>query len=334
MVKITLKRIVIFFFQLLRPLSAIIPLKIKQYILMHSIYPLIFSDDYINTSYGNLNPDKTILLIGGHNAGLYSIIHNVIGYLIYAREKGYVPVVDYQNNKTFYHDESFNGNLWEAYFRQPSEISLEDAYSSKNVIHTPHTFSLSNYPSNGLHVINDKKKTMQIHEVFNKYIRYNDEISKYIEEEYSKVKGKVLLGVYLRGTDYKNLSGHAMQPTLESIFEKIDYYLKKYEDIEGIFVSTEVEETLHSIQDRYVELVYFSNRFLIKEFKTGQITPKVFYGNGKNKIQIGLEYLIDIEILSRLKYFISGLSGGSAAVIEKNGLKFREHHVIFEGFQD
>ena len=175
---------------------------------------------------------------------------------------------------------------------------------------------------------------MQIHEIFNKYIKYNEATSKYIEETYSKVEGKVLLGVYLRGTDYNTAPRHAKQPLLESIFKKIDYFLKKYTDIEGIFVSSEEEETMHAIQNRYGELVHFSNRLLIKGYKSGQLTPKVFYGDGKNKIQIGKEYLTDIEILSRLKYFISGLSGGSAAVIEKNGLNFIEHHVLFEGFQD
>lgn len=332
--KIALRKIVNYFLQLLRPLSAIIPMKIKQYIIRYFITPLTFRADYVFASYGELNSDKTILLIGGHNAGLYSIIHNVIGYLIYAEEKGYVPVVDYKNNITFYHDESFSGNFWEAYFRQPSVISLGDAYSSKNVVHTPLIFSHSNYPSGGLHIVNDKKTIMQIHKMFNKYIKYNDDTSKYIEEAYLKVKGKVLLGVYLRGTDYKTAPGHAKQPLLDSIFEKIDYYLKKYEDIEGLFVSSEEEETLHSIQERYGELVYFTKRLLIKEYKTGQLTPKVFYGDGKNKIQIGTEYLTDIEILSRLKYFVSGLSGGSAAVIEKNGLKFTEYHVLFEGFNN
>lgn len=320
--------------QLLKPFSAFIPLRIKHRINRHFINPLKFTNEFIFASYGDINPDKTILIIGGHDAGLYSIIHNVVGYLIYAEEMGYIPVVDYKNNKTFYHDETFIGNLWEVYFRQPSELTLEDAYSSKNVVHTPLSFSRSNYPSNGLHVINDEKKTMQIHEIFNKYIRYNDEISKYIEETYSKVKSKELLGVYLRGTDYKNASGHAKQPSLESIFEKIDYYLKKYEDIEGLFLSTEEEETLHSIQERYGELVYFSKRFLIKEYESGQVTPKAFFGDGKDKIQIGLEYLTDIEILVRLKYFLCGLSNGSVAVIEKNGLKFVEHQVLFEGFND
>lgn len=331
---IALRKLVNYFLQLLRPLSAIIPLKIKQYTIRYFITPLTFRADYVFASYGELNSDKTILLIGGHSAGLYSIIHSIIGYLIYAEEKGYVPVVDYKNNKTSYHDESFNGNLWEAYFRQPSVISLGDAYSSKNVVHTPLSFSHSNYPSNGLHIINDKKTIMQIHEIFNNYIKYNEDTSKFIEDAYSKVEGKVQLGVYLRGTDYKTAPGHAKQPLLESIYKKIDYYLQKHEDIEGLFISSEEEETLVALKKRYGEMVHYQNRLLIKNYKTGQSTPNVFYGDGKDKIQVGTEYLADIEILSRLKYFISGLSGGSAAVIEKNGLKFREHHVLFERFND
>lgn len=334
MTKFFLRKIILKLLELLRPVNSFVPLKIKYFIKEYFINPLSFSDDFIYASYGDLNSDKTILIIGGHNAGLYSIIHSVIGYLTYAEEKGYSPVIDYQNNKTFYHDKSFNGNLWEAYFRQPSEISLEDVYLSKSVVHTPMSFPHIKYPSNGLHVIYDTKKTMQIYEIFNKYIRYNEDIKNYIEEVYSNFEGKVLLGVYLRGTDYKTATGHAKQPLLESIFDKIDYFLSKYEDIQGLFVSSEEEETLFAVKDRYGDLVHYQNRLLIKDYKIGQVTPNVFYGNGKDKIRIGTEYLADIEILSRLKYFLSGLSGGSAAVIEKNGLSFKEYIVLFEGFKD
>ena len=47
----------------------------------------------------------------------------------------------------------------------------------------------------------------------------------------------------------------------------------------------------------------------------------------------GREYLADIEILSRLKFFISGINNGSAAVIEKNGNEFIDSRVFFEGMQ-
>lgn len=332
MLKLKLRKIMLYLFDLSRPLSAILPSKIKQYIRGHFVNPLIFNNEFIFASYGDLNPDKTILIIGGHNAGLYSIIHNVVGYLIYAEEKGYIPVVDYKNNKTFYHDETFNGNLWEEYFDQPSNYSLDEVYSSKNVVHSPIVFSQQFYPRNGLHILNDNEKIVEIYNIFDRYIHYNTNTIEYINEVYSEIKGKELLGLYLRGTDYKSAKGHAIQPKISLIFDKIDYFLSKYSEIKGIFVSTEEEETLLVIIERYGEIVYYQKRPRIKDFQEGKLAPNISFDGVNDKIRIGREYITDIEILSKLNYFLCGLSNGSAAVIEKNGLKFKEYQVLFEGF--
>ena len=320
--------------RIIRPFTFAIPLRVKVFIKSIFVNPILYKDEFLIASYGELNSDDTILIISGHNAGLYSIIHNVIGYLIYAEQKGYIPVIDYKNIKTYYHDNSFDGNLWEEYFYQTSIISLNEAYSSKNIVHTPLSFSYGQYPSNFLHLISDTDKTLQIHKIFEKYIKYNDITKSYIDKMYSNFEGMVLLGVYIRGTDYKNAPGHAKQPELDNIFKQIDYFLTKYVEIEGIFVSTEEKETLDAIISKYGMLVHYQNRPLIKGYKTGLITPKIFFEDNLNKYKRGMEYLADIEILSRLDYFLCGLSNGSAAVIEKNGLRFKEHLVLFEGYND
>lgn len=317
----------------IRLIQILIPKKIK-YLILYNVNPIHLKDDFIIASYGELNKENTFLVIGGHNGGLYSIIHNVIGYLIFAKRKGYIPVIDYKNNITTYHSNSYNGNLWEEYFEQTSNYSLEEVYQSKRVIHTTLSFSHKYYPSSGLHILFDKKKTLNINEIFNEFIHYNIGTSKYIDEVYSKIQEKNLLGLYLRGTDYKLAKKHPRQPRIEKIFDEIDYFLSKYKEIKGIFVSTEEQETLSMIVARYGDIVYFQNRPRIKEFKEGQIVTNIAFDGVTDKIKTGREYITDIEILSRLNFFLCGLSNGSAAVIEKNGLKFIEYQVMFEGFND
>lgn len=59
-------------------------------------------------------------LISFHNSALYSIR--------YALDKGYIPVIDYQNYKNIYLTEDKFGkeNSWEYYFDQPSGYNIED----------------------------------------------------------------------------------------------------------------------------------------------------------------------------------------------------------------
>jgi hypothetical protein len=205
------------------------------------------------------------------------------------------------------------------------ELCTSHNYFSK-VIHFQHG-ELEN-------VLQDKKKTMEIYEVFKDNIKYNKNTADYIEEVYRDITDKNLLGIYLRGTDYNYAKGHAIQPNLQMIYEKIDYFFSKYKEIEGLYVSTEEEETLDNLKEKYGDLVYYQIRPRVKNFQEGHITPSFSFDGISSKIKIGKEYLADIEVLSRLKFFLCGLSNGSVAVVEKNGFKFEEYYIIFDGFRE
>ena len=79
-------------------------------------------------------------------------------------------------------------------------------------------------------------------------------------------------------------------------------------------------------------MVYYQTRLRIKNFQEGQVTPSFSYQGDYGKIKIGKEYLADIEVLSRLDYFLSAINNCSTAVLEKNGFKFEEYLIIFDGF--
>jgi hypothetical protein len=63
--------------------------------------------------YGTLYPENTFYVIRRPEpgAGLFSNFHWVLGHILYALEKKYIPVVDMQNYKTFYNElEPINGS--------------------------------------------------------------------------------------------------------------------------------------------------------------------------------------------------------------------------------
>lgn len=329
--RLKIKNLTLILFEKLKPIGKYFPARVKLVFSRFVFIPLVYSRKFLKVSYGKKNNDKYFLVIGGHSAGLYSIIHNVLGYLIYAEKNGYIPVVDYKSNKTYYHSTVESLNLWEEYFEQPSEYSLDEVYSSKNVIHTPLGFT-DDYPINFEHITYSNFILIdKFNGIFNNEISYNKTTKEHIESLYSEINHLELIGVYLRGSDYKDAKGHHIQPSNQIIFDKIDEFLIKYNNINGIFLSTEEEETLNLYIEKYGKLVYYQNRPRIKGYLTGQITPDISFDGVTDKIRIGREYLADIEILSRLNYFICGISNGSAAVIEKNGLNFIDYFVFFKG---
>jgi len=313
-----------------KKVAALLPRKFKIFVISS-----LNISTYKSLKYGDQNPDLTFLVIGGHTAGLYSIIHNVVGYLIYSDQRGFIPVIDYTNHPTFYHYNGEKVNVYEHFFNQPTLYSLKEVYQSKIVIHTPTTFS-NDYSSIHEHIINkDVEKILQINRIFKKYIQYNDLTSMFIENRISLLQSQNLIGVYVRGTDYSYAPGHHRQPVISKIFDAIDELLEKYVIIDGIYLATEDQTILDSFISRYSDRLFFQKKNRIDCFTPGQrIKPTSSAADSKDEIIMqGREYLADIEILSRLKFFISGINNGSAAVIEKNGNEFIDSRVFFEGMQ-
>jgi hypothetical protein len=156
-------------------LAKLFPKKFRKLIFM------LLHNKFTRIKYGNENKDMTFLVIGGHSAGLYSIIHNIVGYLIYADQKRLIPVIDYTNHPTYYHYKDNKENIWDLFFFQPSKTSLKEVYQSKNVLHTPTTFS-DNCSALFDHIVDNQiEKLYEVNRIFKKYIRYNYETSMFIE---------------------------------------------------------------------------------------------------------------------------------------------------------
>jgi hypothetical protein len=279
--------------------------------------------------------NTTLYLIRGHNAGLYSIIHSVMGHLIFAELNGLIPIVDYQTLSSFYQEETVilnTRNVWEYFFLQPSNYLLEDV-SNYNVMYSDLGFS-SEYSGTFEHIYKlDKPRILIYNRIFNDYIKYNSFTSDYINKVLNQLKRfdmSKTLAVYVRGSDYKSAVGHHIQPDLNEIIEEINRFISAFE-IETIFLSTEETITLDYFIELYGDRVKYQNRERITHYDNNTPTHSVRFNRSEDKFWTALEYLTDIEISSRCSYFISGISSGSVAIIERNGLKFNEFKTFFKG---
>lgn len=84
--------------------------------------------------YGNENPDKIFYIIcfDYETQGLFAIVKSVLSHIMYAVDKGWIPVVDLKNYSCQYQQKGENS--WELFFEQPCGYTLEDISRSNRVV--------------------------------------------------------------------------------------------------------------------------------------------------------------------------------------------------------
>lgn len=295
-------------------------------------YKLYFRVFYPNEvekkkSYGVLNSDKTFYLIRPRQdgvEGLMSLFGTVITKIYYAREKGYIPVVDFKNYNTQLLDAQLpNTNAWSYYFTQPSQYPLKEVYRSKNVVLSGTDLTKwyrIDFFDNPYNPINQKKAYDFIFSNIDFSKKVKDELK--LEEKRLNIDYKETVGIYMRGTDYMRLKpmGHAIQPTLEQVIEVIDTNIKADKKL---YLVTEDGKFYKGLKERYRDRLlvssfdkfiysYSENDYLSKSNSLGEISNSPYKRN--------LNYLLKLLILSKCESFIGGKTrGSSAAHIFSNG---------------
>lgn len=243
----------------------------------------VFSND-IKLHLGNKNKEDTfyILRVSDPVTGWGNIIPSILEGVTYARKRGYIPVVDmkYFKNQYLENEKFGKENAWEYYFEQACNYTLEEVYSSKNVI-------ISGIYSNG-----GLRKNYSD-------IQYNPLTQMKFEQDYKKIfpeKQKVL-GLVYRGTDYYSAFNHPIPMDINEYIFKIRLVMKKT-GYDYIFMATEVQEVIEAFVKEFGEKVLYTNqkRYPIDERR---LLYKVHFKRDNDAYLKGLEYLEALEFLAR-----------------------------------
>lgn len=271
-------------------------------------------------SFGNLNADKTVYIIRPRTdgiEGLMSLFQNVVKQINYAEKNSYIPVVDFKNYKTQYTDNKQHiKNVWEYYFEQPSYISLEEAYNSKNVVLSG--LSGLRKSDSFLDQKMDKESIKKARLFVKEHIRLTNTTTSYVNKEMNSFYPERTLGLYLRGTDYTKLrpAGHPVQPTAEQAIKVAEQMMKK-NNLENVFLVTEDDDIYRAVKERFHErLRIVSYDAFIEDYK-GDVylsqDEKMISQLAYTPYQRGLNYLAKLIILSKCKCFVGGNTCGSWA---------------------
>lgn len=287
--------------------------------------------------YGKENENKTVYVIKPDYQdgveGLLSLIHKQVLYIDYAKQNGYIPYVDWKNYKTQYYDGK--NNVWSYFFKEPSDISEKEVYSSKNVYLSGWTFTdinpLGLFEAN---IFFDKEIEKKSYNILNSNLRFCDEILNTVEKEAQNIDIDNCIGVYVRGTDYIRLkpSGEYIQPDVKQVEEKIIKFINKYNA--PIFLVTEdgeIYDSLVNIFGASIRIVSYDS--FIRNYDGKDVLSKSNVLDENKKLR-GQRYLVKMILLSRCKYLISSITQGSKFSYALNGGKYIDEYIFDLGLYD
>jgi len=316
--------------------------------ILRSVY-CVFNKKYRNRvsdiamNFGTANPDLSFYVVRTQAAvgllGFFAVYFSILNKLLIADQKKLIPVIDMENYKTYISEEqAVNGtkNVWEYYYEQPSEYSLDEVYRSKNVVLSRLNAWDIRYCSDSplIEMCQDKETISKLHGIVKKYIRFNEGTEAYIEEKAKGIllKDKKILGVASRGTDYTKfrVSGHPIQPSTAELIEITKQKVIEW-NVDYVFITTEENETLAEFKEAFADKILYSERERSTNYnsdKSGKYFTDIHFGRENDKFTTALEYLTEIVMLSRCNYLIGTASGGLGAAVMMNGGEYEGKCII------
>lgn len=284
-----------------------------------------------------------------------------IQYIFCYRElikRGYIPILDIEYIYSYKQGRLGEANVWDECFKQP--ITASQAEKECYVLATGNNYPLPIDKNLCLeingdeldHFIHVKKENFRAYYARVKHYvepiwQVKDEVIESLDKElWDKVKGKRVLGVFLRedfSSDRKHVDqkdelvykNHPMLPSVREIISIIKEQLQDWK-YDYVFVSTLYHNSIKIFIEEFHDKVIFLDRIHLDINKL----PDTNFGMNEEELyDIGIKnyekdmninkcYLKDIVALSRCNYLIGGASSGTASALIMNGGKYDDIHIL------
>lgn len=271
-------------------------------------------------SYGPKNPDKTFYLIKQpvKENGLTALISNVIGIRQMIRQKrpDFIPVVDLSiaNDPNQFAGTS-GTDVWAMFFKQLSDVSLEEVYDSQHVILDQNS-NLNMNPYMTEFVFTNQRAELK----YGDDLQYKDEVVKHtntvLDQIFPKEK-KRILAVVVRGSDYLSPRAAKYVPrgisAEETLQKAIDYVKEKHFDY--VYLATEDEAYLKMFKDSELndKLIYVDQKRIdyTDEEHKDKLLIEIFAQEKSDPYTRTLDYIAALEGLTRCDALLANVTCGA-----------------------
>lgn len=260
---------------------------------------------------GSENADKIIYYLeaGADISGLCAVLRRTISGLYIADMLNAVPVVSW-NNAPLLNDYKIingSGNPFEYFFEPLSNVSVEEAQNSMNVIE--HVIRNDAY-------VWGEGRISAVDGQSEQYIKLQQEVLKKhplilkkcveerLQEDIRKLAGNcAMLGVHVRGAQRRRrIRGLANPIPIDWYYSEIDNVLKNNQ-YDKIFLATDDDEYLENFKNRYGDKVlYYADTERCKE----GVIP--YFSTNSPKYRVTYETLRDMYTLMHCNTLIGGPS--------------------------
>ena len=244
----------------------------------------------------------------------YYIVH--LGCIINYLKHGYIPILEVGSfSNVFSGLKMPDNNPWEKFFNQPCGYTFNEVVKMKN-------FEI--YECECVCDMPDEKTVYSNnimwnyhHQIQEKYMSVKNEIYEEAENIWKNLFGdtKNVLGILLRGTDYKAIkpNEHAIPPTTQRAINDTINMNKQYK-YDFIFLGTEDNK----IRDKFIKKFGNKLKYLLPEKKVNYNYKNKNFLTFNYKVYGNLDfmktYLLSVVILSKCVDIISARTSGAAGV--------------------
>jgi hypothetical protein len=289
-------------------------------------------------TYGDKNADKIFYLIdvscGG--AGLSDIMQYVCTHTLLARRRGWIPYVLLNTFPNQYLKDK-NDNMWEYYFKNVSEVSIEEIMQSKHVIcashnavvldgayNNPYINELRQWLMMSIHADLNVRKRSADKNYFKKIVKLNAQLEKAVKTDVPwDIDGKMkILGVIVRGTDYTSEAVKARESVLEVKLPTVANVIRKIKEImtswgyDYCFVATEDKNVFHELKENLgTKMLYIEQERV--EYENGSklsVLTEIYQQNHIDTYELGKKYLSVLYALSICDGLLSNIVCGATFI--------------------
>ncbi|MDN0046152.1 hypothetical protein QVN49_03910 [Megasphaera hexanoica] len=285
-------------------------------------------------SFGDKNSDKIFYIIRSidSNSPFYiGPVHNllanyfyVLSHIQYAKINGWIPIVDQLNYPVYNSvDYPINGsmNAWEYFWKQPSPYTLEEVYNSKNVILSKQNWFSEYDMGYDVKKYSDSECISFFYQLSSE-IPFNGYVKNYIDERVKSVfcDKNDILGVSFRFgghslSSYKFGKGHPVQPAIEEILPIIKNKMKKW-GMQYVFLCSDVIEAINAFYDIFGKCLLVLDRPRMSMHMSKK--EREFFYKNESIYTISLDYLTEMEALSKCTCLLGSVNSGLRYAIIKN----------------